>query len=401
MRALVAFDKFKHALTARAACDAAADALRARHPDWELDLCPLTDGGEGFCETLTRAAAGQSKIKLVSGPLSTPVHASIGYIQSDQLTAGSRNRLRLGTGSSLAVLGLASASGLELVPRARQDPWQTTTVGTGELVAAARGNNVAAILLGVGGSATNDLGLGALAALGFRFLDAAGTAIAVPTPATWENIHRIDSSGAMKLPPLFIACDVTNPLLGPTGATATFGPQKGLKPADLPRLEAQAERMAELLCQACNKPFSLAETPGAGTAGGIAFGLMVAAEAELVSGFDLVSEWLDLPERIQNAVHMGWIPASSAHELARIDDPDRQRDLADQVSAGGLNRAAVRAAAGRSRTPAAAPLRHVYRTSVGRVTIVIDRAAASNPYALYTAAAELAEIVAGVAEERS
>jgi ParB family chromosome partitioning protein len=110
---------------------------------------------------------------------------------------------------------------------------------------------------------------------------------------------------------------------------------------------------------------------------------------------------LDLPERIQNAVHMGWIPASSAHELARIDDPDRQRDLADQVSAGGLNRAAGRAAAGRSRTPAAAPLRHVYRTSVGRVTIVIDRAAASNPYALYTAAAELAEIVAGVAEERS
>ncbi len=146
------------------------------------------------------------------------------------------------------------------------------------------------ILLGVGGSATNDLGLGALAALGFKFLEAAGTAIAAPTPATWERISRIDCSGAVRLPPVFIACDVTNPLLGPHGATATFGPQKGLKAGDLPRLEAQAARMAAMLCDACGQPHSLANPPGAGAAGGIAFGLMVAGGAKLIPGFALVPD---------------------------------------------------------------------------------------------------------------
>jgi len=301
MRILVAFDKFKHALSAHAACAVAANAISARHPDWSLDLCPLTDGGEGFCETLTGAAAGRFETQPVTGPRLAPVNASIGYVQGSRIAAGIRDRLRLPSDAELALIGLSSASGLELLPVEWHDPWQTTTLGTGELIGSAVARNAGAILLGVGGSATNDLGFGALAALGFRFLDTAGAVIAIPTPATWENIQRIDTSGISRLPPIYIACDVTNPLLGPTGATATFGPQKGLKPADLPGLEAQGTRMAALLCQACNRPLSLAATPGAGAAGGIAFGLMVAADASLVAGFDLVSDWLDLPARVAAA----------------------------------------------------------------------------------------------------
>ena len=298
MRVLIAFDKFKHALTASAACEAAAQALRTLHPDWSLDLCPLTDGGEGFCPTLTEAVGGRFESASVAGPRGNKVLADIGYTNSSRLSPGVRSRLRLGAETSLAVIGLSSASGLELVPRAQRDPWQTTTFGSGELISAASKTDVGAILLGVGGSATNDLGVGALAALGFRFLDSAGKTVTVPTPATWEAIQRIDVSGAVKPPPIFIACDVTNPLLGPIGATATFGPQKGLKPTDLPRLEAQVARMTALLCEACGKPGAMADTPGAGAAGGSAFGLMVAADAELVSGFDLVADWLDLPARL-------------------------------------------------------------------------------------------------------
>jgi glycerate 2-kinase len=199
-----------------------------------------------------------------------------------------------------AVIGLASASGLELLPRDQRDPWQTTTFGTGDLVARAAAKKPAFILLGVGGSATNDLGLGALAALGFKFLAATGAPIGVPWPATWARIARIERP-ALDLPPVFIACDVTNPLLGPRGATATFGPQKGLAPADVPRLEAEMARLAALLCAACGKPIALADTPGAGATGGFPFGLMVGAGAKIVPGFDLVSAWLDLSGRIAAA----------------------------------------------------------------------------------------------------
>ncbi len=292
MRVLIAFDKFKDALSAAQACEAAAAALRAKHPGWTLDLCPLTDGGEGFAETLTAAGHGRLEHLEVSGPRGGRVRAPIGFVRAANLPGNICSQLALKPGATLALIGLASASGLGLVPRDQRDPWQATSFGTGELIAAATKAGANALLLGVGGSATNDLGLGALAALGFKFPE-------TPAPATWGKIHRIE--GRVQLPPLFIACDVTNPLLGPRGATATFGPQKGLKPADLPRLEVGMARMAALLCVACGQPIARAETPGAGAAGGIAFGLMIAAGAHLVSGFDLVSDWLDLPVRIAAA----------------------------------------------------------------------------------------------------
>ena len=301
MRVLLAFDKFKDALTARQACAAAANGLRANHPDWVLDLCPLTDGGEGFCDTLTRAAHGRFDQLDCSGPCGKRISASLGHVNTTHLPAPARSQLGLKCHTSLAVIEMAAVSGLSLLPPSERDPWHTSSSGTGELILAAGRAGVDAILLGVGGSATNDLGLGALAALGLQFLDSGGSIIFPPTPATWEKIVRIDRSPATIVPPIFIACDVTNPLLGSSGATTTFGLQKGLSPADLPRLEAEMSRMAALLCEANGKPLTLADTPGAGAAGGIAFGLVVAAGARIVPGFDLVSAWLNLSDRIAAA----------------------------------------------------------------------------------------------------
>jgi glycerate kinase len=298
-RVLVAFDKFKDALTAQAACEAAARGLRNSHPDWQLDLCPLTDGGEGFCETLTQAARGRIETASCSGPRGNPVIAPIGYIAAGNLSSLVRSQLGLGANSLLAVIEMATASGLALLSPGQRDPWQTSSEGTGEQLLAAVKAGASTIVLGVGGSATNDLGFGALAALGFQFLDSNGVSVGRPTPITWEKIARI--SGRVSLPPIFIACDVTNPLLGPTGATVTFGPQKGLRADDIPKLELQATRLAALLCENCGCPLKLSETPGTGAAGGFSFGLRVAVSAKLVSGFDFVSDWLDLPVRIAAA----------------------------------------------------------------------------------------------------
>lgn len=301
MRVLVAFDKFKDALSARRACETAAAALRAKHPDWELDLCALTDGGEGFTETLTHAAQGRLELSDVSGPRGLRLPAPIGYIEGGSIPVAARAQLPGAPASGrAAIIGLASASGIELLARDQRDPWQTTTAGTGELLARAIEKNAGLILLGVGGSATNDLGLGALAALGFRFYARNGTPVVLPTPDHWDRIARIERP-ATSFPPIFIACDVTNPLLGPRGATATFGPQKGLAATDVPRLESEMARMAALLADACGQPFSLTEAPGTGATGGFPFGLMVGAGAKIVPGFDLVSAWLDLPARLTAA----------------------------------------------------------------------------------------------------
>ncbi|HEY4246030.1 MAG TPA: glycerate kinase [Lacunisphaera sp.] len=302
-RVLIAFDKFKDAISAHEACEAATRGLHSLHPDWSFDLCPLTDGGEGFCASLTTAAQGGREIHLCTGPRGTMLSAPVGFVQARNLSESTRSRLGFGASGSgsLAVVEMAAASGLALLPKSQRDPWHTSSYGTGDLLRAAVQRGVDSVLLGVGGSATNDLGLGALAALGFKFLDAEGMAIANPTPATWEKIQQIDQSAAISLPPLFIACDVTNQLLGPTGATAVFGPQKGLRADDAPRLEIQAQRLAALLCTACDQSNELTAVAGTGAAGGIAFGLMAACRAKLIPGFPLVSDWLALPARIATA----------------------------------------------------------------------------------------------------
>ena len=245
MRVLLAFDKFKDCLTAPAACTLAAAALRERHPDWTLDACPLADGGEGFADILTRAAGGTLHATRVTGPRGQPVTASFGLVPWASIPAGARTLLDLparAAGRPVAVLEMASASGLALLEPAARDPWATTTAGTGELIRAAAAAGAGAVLLGVGGSATHDLGLGTLAALGLRTLGANGAALADPIPRYWAEATGFAGTVDPALPPLRIACDVTNPLAGPRGAAATYGPQKGLQAQDLARHVRQHER---------------------------------------------------------------------------------------------------------------------------------------------------------------
>jgi len=305
MRVLLAVDKFKDSLTAPAACAAAAAALREKHPDWSLDECPLADGGEGFASILTRAAGGVMIATTVAGPRGAPHKAAFGLVPWQQIPAAAQALLHLPLDprerANIAVIEMAAASGLALLPNAQRDPWQTTSQGTGELIAEAARRGVAAIVLGVGGSATTDLGLGALHALGLGFLDAAGQKISPPVPARWSEIQRLAGQVPATLPPIRIACDVTNPLLGSHGAAAVYGPQKGLKAPDLARLEHASARLGLLLCTHCRQSDTLMDAPGAGAAGGIAFGLMTGAGAQLLPGFDLVASWLDLDRRITAA----------------------------------------------------------------------------------------------------
>lgn len=308
MRVLLAFDKFKDSLTAREACELAVQALRDRHLDWSFDVCPLADGGEGFGEILTAAAGGTSRRFAVAGPRGHDTEAAVGFVPVANIPTGARELIGLGGGEArstgaehVALIEMAAASGLALLPATERDPWQTTTLGTGQLIRHAAGQGASLILLGVGGSATHDLGLGALAALGLGFSSGGNREVHPPVPEQWTHITRLTGRVPAELPPIRIACDVTNPLLGSRGAAAVYGPQKGLRAADLARLEHASARMAMLLCHHCNQPDTLMDTPGAGAAGGIAFGLMAAARAQLLPGFELVSAWLDLERRLAGA----------------------------------------------------------------------------------------------------
>jgi glycerate kinase len=306
MRVLVAFDKFKEALSAREACEVGARALAELHPDWQIDLCPLSDGGDGFETVLGEATGGRCVLQQVTGPRGGLVDASLTLVTESQIPAAARARLELGPRKvagepKLAIIEMATASGLSLLALSQRDPWQATSYGTGQLIRAAVEQEADAILLGVGGSATHDLGLGALAALGLEFYDDTGAKIRPPVPANWERIVKIGGAVSTALPPIFIVYDVNNPLLGPRGAATVFAPQKGLRADELMSLEAASERLAQMLCTHCHQPSTLPDTPGTGAAGGIAFGLMCAARARLLPGFDFVSDWLGLDAKIASA----------------------------------------------------------------------------------------------------
>jgi len=303
MRVLVAFDKFKDALGAEQACRLVGETLRLRKPESVLDLCPLTDGGEGFARILSLAAGGSWHRRPVTGPLGNSVEGEFGLVPWSHLSPEVRARLGISPGREgvLGVVDMASASGLALIPPKDRNPWKTTTHGTGELLLAAVEKGADLLLLGIGGSGTSDLGLGCLQALGLVALEPGGGEIRHLFPDQWEKVTRLEGDLPQRFPRLQVACDVGNPLLGPRGAVRVYGPQKGLPASDLLPLENAVELMARKLLAKKTKSAELMELPGSGAAGGIGFGLMVWAGAEMVSGADLVMEWLDFKTKIRAA----------------------------------------------------------------------------------------------------
>jgi glycerate kinase len=304
MRVLIAFDKFKGSLTAEQACAVVAGVLRVEHPDWESDLCPLTDGGDGFAAILTRACAGAVREAPVEASGGGSVLAKFGLTTLGAFPACARAMLdvpSLSASSAVGIVEMAQANGLHLLPPASRDPRWLDTRGTGQTILAAMAHGAACVVLGVGGSGTHDLGLGALTALGLRLWADDGEALPSAAPAHWSRLQRMTGAPGARVVPIRMACDVSNPLLGPGGAAATYGRQKGLRAEDEPWLEFETARVSALLAAHCDAPASLREVPGAGAAGGIAFGLTCAAGARLVSGFALVSGCVGLDARLRAA----------------------------------------------------------------------------------------------------
>ncbi len=287
MRVLVAPDKFRGTLSARQAADAVATGWRRARPDDDLDLVPMADGGEGTMDALVAALGGRVERLRVSGPLGDPVDAAFGIAEPPNTKVG--------------VVEMASASGLALLDARRRDPLRTTTCGTGELMGAAIDAGVAELVVCIGGSATNDGGTGMAAALGARFLDAAGRPIADGGGALTE-LARIDLSAMHpRLARVAVsgACDVDNPLTGPNGASAVYGPQKGASPEDVAVLDRALAHLAAVVER--DLGVALDDEPGAGAAGGLGFGLLAFCGAHLRPGVELVIDAVGLRERIARA----------------------------------------------------------------------------------------------------
>lgn len=284
MRILVSPDKFKGSLSAQEAAEAIADGWRVVFPDAEFHLLPIADGGEGTAEIVCAARHGRWVDVIVADPLGRRIKA--------------RYALLVEANERTAVLEMSEASGLARVQAAERDLWRSSTLGTGELMAhAIRESRATRLIIGIGGSATNDGGVGMAAALGYKFLDATGAEIEL-CPTGLLKLARIDAPDA-KMPLVMVACDVRNPLLGDRGATAIYGPQKGLVPADRPRLEQGLERLADVTRECLGWDFR--ETPGAGAAGGLGFGLLSYCQAELEAGFDLVSDLIQLEQAVEKS----------------------------------------------------------------------------------------------------
>lgn len=281
MKFLFAPDSFKGSLSAEQIVDILQAAAQRHFPDCETDCVPVADGGEGTVRALVRAVGGELRTMRVHGPLMEPETAEYGVLPDD-----------------IHVLEMAQASGLPMVPPDKRDPRNTTSYGVGELIAQAVSNGAREILMGIGGSATNDGGMGMLAALGARFLDAAGMELA-PVGGSLAAVEAIDLSGLdrrVQQVGITVISDVTNPLTGPTGATAIYGPQKGATPEIEAELEAGMSHYAQVFERLLGH--SIADFPGAGAAGGLGAALKGVLGAKLRSGIDAVLDAVRFDEKL-------------------------------------------------------------------------------------------------------
>ncbi len=281
MKIVVASDSFKGSLSSAEVAAAASEAILEVLPDAEVLTVRVADGGEGTVDAIVSSCGGELVSAVVSDPLMHPVKATYGI------------------SGSTAVIEMASASGLALVPLEERNPLNTTTRGTGELILDALNRGCTKILMGIGGSATNDAGTGMLSALGFRFLDASGNELP-GTGASLGKIDRIDSSAvptSVRSASFSIACDVDAPFCGPRGAAYVFGPQKGADPGMVSLLD---EGMAHFA--GCAKDFSgidIREVPGAGAAGGLGGAFISFLDARLVPGIEMVLDAISFDDLLE------------------------------------------------------------------------------------------------------
>jgi glycerate kinase len=294
-RILICPNAFKGSLTAMEAADsirigiekAVVGLTREGAPFREpvaVDLLPLADGGDGTLQTLVAATGGTIVPCRVTDPLGRPVEAAWGRLG--------------GAESDTAVIEMALASGLALLRPDERDPRRASTYGTGELMRAALDAGCRKLIVGIGGSATNDGGAGMAEALGARFLDSGGAPLE-PGGAALARLAAIDLSG-MRLPgdtEIFVACDVDNPLVGPEGASTVYGPQKGATPEMVQELDAALAHFAAVVEQQMGK--SVARTPGSGAAGGLGAGLLAFCGAQMRSGLDLAMELTEFDARVR------------------------------------------------------------------------------------------------------
>ncbi len=285
MRIIVAPDSYKGSVSALGVAEAMERGIHAVFPEADVIKVPIADGGEGTVEALVAATAGRLMHAEVHGPLGEPVRAHWG-ISGDGTTA---------------FIEMASASGLPLLPKERRDPRITSTFGTGELVKAALDAGLRRLVVGIGGSATNDGGSGMARALGVRFLDAEGRDLP-EGGAALAKLARIDLSGLdprLAKASILVACDVDNPLCGSRGASAVYGPQKGATPDMVVELDAALGVLANVATAATGRAIAL--LPGAGAAGGLGAGMLFFTPASLRPGVSIVLETTGFEALVQAA----------------------------------------------------------------------------------------------------
>lgn len=285
MKVVVAIDSFKGSLSSAEAGNAVKAGVLSAIPDARVIVKPLADGGEGTTDALIDGLGGTRIDLEVTGPMGTPVSAYYGYIP-DQKTA---------------VIEMASAAGITLVPDAEKNPLAATTCGVGEMILDAIRRGCRKFIIGIGGSATNDGGLGMLKALGFTFLDENGNDVGEGAQA----LSKIETISTENADPLLadcqfrVACDVTNPLCGPNGATYIYGPQKGVTKDLLLPIDQSMAHYAKITAQATGTQYL--ETSGAGAAGGLGFAFLSYLKAALIPGIDLILEAIHLEEELSDA----------------------------------------------------------------------------------------------------
>jgi glycerate 2-kinase len=280
---LLALDKFKGSFSADQAAAACTTALAQIFPGQPITSIPIADGGEGTTSILAQALRARPLIAPVQDALGRPATAT--YALAPDGTA---------------LLEMSAASGFALVADTTPDPLHASTFGTGELIRHALASGATRLLIGIGGSATNDAGTGMAHALGYRFLDGHQQPL-VPSPATLPLVRQIVPPDPHPLQGIAVevACDVDNPLLGPSGCTPIYGPQKGIRPDQIPAFEEALAHLTDLLLPLA--PNADPSAPGAGAAGGLGFGLVAFAHATLTPGFDLVARHTGLADAIRAA----------------------------------------------------------------------------------------------------